>query len=152
MKTFKLDLIHWKWKNPNSIMLLSILFMTTCYQLNSQTSPIETQEMRLIGELPGHVDVKFRVVKCDNTDKNQVFLFLHNESEKYGAPNDVTSGFEIVILDYESGKSFTKNITISTTVGQKITADCEKESLLKIDLPFSYSPSSIAAYVKIPNN
>jgi len=126
-------------------LLLCFFMLGTMY---SQTPPVEMQEMTLIGELQGHVDVKFRVVKCENNTNNQVFLFLHNESDSYNDPNDVTSVFDIVILDYASGESFTKNITTSTTVGQSITADCESDSPLKIELPESYNPSSIAAYIK----
>lgn len=149
MKTNTLKLSHWEWKFGKlyKIFITVFLFTFTSFQSYSQTLTQELQEMRLIGELPGHVDVKFKVVKCENSTNNQVFLWLHNESERYNAANDTTSNFDIVILNYENGESFTQNITISTTIGQIITADCENDSPLKIDLPETYSPSSIAAHL-----
>jgi len=134
------------------ILITVLIFTFAGSQMFGQTPPVELQENRLIGELPGHVDVKFRVVKCESSNVNQVILYLHNESERYNNPNDVDSVFDIVILDYANKKSFTQNITISIKTGEVITADCESDSPLKIDLPASYNPSTMAAYLKPTNN
>ena len=134
-------------KETYKVLILLYFVIITSLCAYGQEIPLEKQEMRLIGELPGHIDVKFRVVKCENSNQNQVFILLHNESERYGESRDTTSNFNIVILNYKNGESFKKNITISTSIGQIITPDCENNSPLKINLPISYTPSAIAAYL-----
>lgn len=129
---------------------LSFFTLVSFYstEILAQSPPIQHQEMRIIGELTGHVDVGFQVVKCDNSNSNQVFLLFINESERYGEGSDVTAEFDLVILDYENGFSFTETLNISIPTGQTMSADCDIDNSLKIDLPEVCAPASIAAYIQ----
>lgn len=126
------------------LLFLTFLFFTLTA---SAQDPVILQEMVAVDEIPGHVDVKFQVVKCANSDVNEVFMYFHNESERYGQAEDATSTFDVVILDYQNQVSFTQTITITITAGQILTADCDTDNAYKIDLPAACDPTSIAAYI-----
>lgn len=127
-----------------ALLFLTFLFFTLTA---SAQDPVVLQEMRLIGEVPGHVDVKFQVVKCANSDVNEVFMYFHNESGRYGLSEDATATFDVVIQDYQNQVSFTETFNISITAGQILTADCDTDNAYKIDLPAACDPTSIAAYI-----
>lgn len=94
-----------------------------------------------IAERPDYVDVSARIIKCDNSNTNQVHFFIFNE----GAENSNVK-FTVTITNLKTNESFSKEVTHKVDRAVMLRAMCGDETLndLKVDIPNGYDPTNIS--------
>jgi hypothetical protein len=96
-----------------------------------RTAPI-IKDWQMIGESKNHVDVFYRIVRCNNT--NQLQLKILSESNI-----DQTVEFDITVINKLDKEQFTKSVSRAISKMQTVQGDCFTElSDLKIFLPEKY--------------
>ena len=93
-------------------------------------------------ESSSHIDVSYRIVKCDPAANAELHLQVFNE--KATADN---AKFDVLIADATSGQSFTTSVTKPVALAEMIIADCGTTSNLKIAIPSAYDPATLTVTI-----
>ncbi len=119
-------------------LVMGLIVSAVSAQTDAPQKETVYQDWLKLGESSNHVDVFYRVVKCESV--NQVHLLVFNESGI-----DQLAKFSLLIAD-ENGKRFTRNITFSTKNAGMYQADCGSDASLKdlrINVPEGYDPARL---------
>lgn len=105
-----------------------------CTQILAQVIPAPIlKDWQMIGESASHIDVSYRIVRCNNANVIQLKLF--NESNV-----DQTVEFDITVTNKFNLQNFSKTFSVAVPTFQTRQGECiaGKDDELKIILPDAY--------------
>lgn len=134
-----------KKNNPKTNYLLKgirILFVLMIILAGQQSySQAIMQPKHILGERE-HLVVSGSVMKCDTS--NQIHLKITNNGQ-----DTISTDFDLVITNTKTGKSYSKNVTVSGLLpGKSSEGTCKTNSALVFTLPKDYNPGNVMMMVK----
>ncbi len=133
-----------KWKSIYR-MLMVLVIVLSCQYAYAQlpTEPIIFNNWRILGESKDHLDVSFRVIRCDTV--NQVQLQIRSESNR-----DEVLNCNVIIKNLSDGETITRHLSMPVLQFQELKPICGNNTLLpnlKVELPTSFNPMNIATTI-----
>lgn len=120
------------------LALLMVLSMPIFSQAQN-TDPVIYKDWTFLGESKTHIDVEYRVVKCNGV--NQIHFFVFNES-----PDSREIRFEVEITNNVTAQKVLKEVVFTADKAAMHRAECASDVLLdklKINVPENFNPSDL---------
>ncbi len=133
----------------NIVIYMSLTCGVATYAMATNTSenyPKVIKDWFLIEETKFHIEFSGKVVKCTDSENNQLHLKIFNEN----AEEKIVS-FKLTIKDKTTGKSLEKNFTLTLGVASMISASCDssENNNFKIEIPSEFNAENIDIKLEI---
>ena len=126
------------------ILFLGIMFSCHLGQAqNVPEAPIVFKNWLILGESKDHLDVSYRVVRCDNVNKVELKVISENNV-------DGVIHCKVVVINQSTGEKVTQEINLPIVSFKTLSPTCGSDNPypdLKIELPASFDPKNINAVI-----
>lgn len=128
-------------------MILVLAIMCSSQLVHSQNLPevpVVYKNWLILGESSSHLDVSYRVVKCDGVNKVELKVISENNT-------NAVLHCTVTITNPLNGEKITREINMNVVSFQTLAPSCgagNPQPDLKIDLPASFDPTNLTTTIK----
>jgi len=111
---------------------------------SAQGQPNILKDWTMLGESSNHIDVSYRLVKCNLATPNQIHLTILNEN-----PTSQVVSMSIKVINNANGENtiFPVNYTIGAAALKRGDCADAASNALKINIPSAYNASNLTLQV-----
>lgn len=128
---------------PSLFYFIILLLLVLPGSINAQTTPVIFQNWLILGESKTHLDVSFRIVRCDGINKAELKITSENNTE---AVLHCTVNF----INSATNDKIVKEINFPVASFTVLAPGCGATNPfpnLAIELPASFNPANITATI-----